>query len=196
MNSEGILFGAKDTLARNGNCMRSMAMNGADGSAPPNEKLFPEESVRCAGGLEKGELTHRIIAAGIEVLRALGPGFVESVYENALVLELESRGLKVERQVAFDVFYKGEAVGNHRLDLLFDGTIVVELKAVKAFEPVHFAIVKSYLATLGLKHGLLLNFAATRLQVRRVQQVDSAEAKRSETADGLSEPRKAMEGGA
>jgi len=77
------------------------------------------------------------------VHRELGPGFIESVYEKALVVELRQRGLNVAKQVEIPVMYKGVQVGKHRLDLLINKTIVVELKAVKAFENVHFAVVKS-----------------------------------------------------
>jgi len=90
------------------------------------------------------------------------------VYEHALVIELRHCGANVEEQVEVPVKYKGIEVGKHRLDLLVNGTIVVELKAVKAFENVHFAVVKSYLHALGKEHGLLLNFAKTTLEVRRV----------------------------
>jgi GxxExxY protein len=118
--------------------------------------------------LEHGALTERIIGAAIEVHRKLGPGFVESIYENALALELCNRGLGVSRQVEAPVYYDGQEVGKHRLDLLVEDTIVVELKATKDLEDVHFAVVKSYLKATGKTHGLLLNFARTTLQVRRV----------------------------
>ncbi len=104
--------------------------------------------------------------------RELGPGFIESVYEKALVVELRQRGLNVAEQVEIPVMYKGVQVGKHRLDLLINRTIVVELKAVKAFENVHFAVVKSYLHALGKEHGLLLNFAKTTLEVKRVIYLD------------------------
>ena len=118
--------------------------------------------------LEYGELTEQIIAAAIEVHRRLGPGFLESIYENALVMELRKRGLAVAQQLEVPVYYDGSEVGKHRLDLLIENTIVVELKAIKAIEDVHFSIVRSYLRALDLKHGLLLNFGRTRLQIKRV----------------------------
>jgi GxxExxY protein len=119
-------------------------------------------------GLEHGELTDRIIGAAIEVHRKLGPGFLESIYENALVLELHKRGVRVTQQVDVPVDYDGKEVGRHRLDLLVENTIVVELKATKNLEDVHFAVVKSYLKAAGRTHGLLLNFASKILQVKRV----------------------------
>src|SRR5262249_12873191 len=95
--------------------------------------------------LEYEDLTERIIGAAIEVHRTLGPGFLESVYEKALVIELCKRELKVERQKEIVITYDGIEVGTHILDLLVEETIVVELKAIKNLEDVHFAIVRSYL---------------------------------------------------
>jgi len=118
--------------------------------------------------LELEELTGRIIAAAIEVHRVLGPGFLESVYENALVLELQNAGLQVEQQREVAVRYRGTEVGKHRIDLLVDSIVVVEVKTARDFEDIHFVIVRSYLKALGLKHGLLLNFARPKLDVRRV----------------------------
>jgi len=118
--------------------------------------------------LELEELTGRIIAAAIEVHRVLGPGFLESVYENALAIELRNAGLRVEQQREIAVLYRGTEVGKHRIDLLVDSLVVVELKTARDFEDVHFIIVRSYLKALGLKHGLLLNFARSKLDVRRV----------------------------
>ena len=118
--------------------------------------------------LQYEELTSRAIAAAIEVHRRLGPGFIESIYEHALVVELHKRGLKVEEQVEVPIEYEGVEVGRHRLDLLVEGTIVVELKAIKNLDNIHFAIVKSYLRAIGKEHGLLLNFAKPTLEVKRV----------------------------
>ena len=118
--------------------------------------------------LQYEELTSRVIAAAIEVHRRLGPGFIESIYEHALVVELHKRGLKVEEQVEVPIEYEGVEVGRHRLDLLVEGTIVVELKAIKNLDNIHFAIVKSYLRAVGKEHGLLLNFAKPTLEVKRV----------------------------
>ncbi len=118
--------------------------------------------------LEYKELTEKIIGAAIEVHRRLGPGFLESFYENALVIELRKRGLDVKQQIEVPVVYEDQEVGRHRLDLFVEDTIVVELKAIKSFENIHFAIVKSYLKAVGRVHGLLLNFATLTLDVKRV----------------------------
>ena len=114
------------------------------------------------------DLTGRIIGCAIAVHRELGPGFLESVYEQAMAVELRRAGLHFERQKLLPVHYQGELVGEHRLDLLVEAPIVVELKAVSALEDIHFAIVRSYLKAARLEHGLLLNFAAMPLTVRRV----------------------------
>ena len=81
--------------------------------------------------LKYEELTGKIIAAAIEVHRQLGPGFLESIYENALVIAIRQIGLKVEQQVEIIVEYAGKELGRHRLDLLIEDTIIVELKAIK-----------------------------------------------------------------
>jgi len=114
------------------------------------------------------ELTGRIIACAIEVHKALGPGFLESVYEAALVVELKRAALKVESQRPLPIYYREVLVGEHRLDLLVEDKIVVELKAISELEDIHFAIVRSYLKAAGLEHGLLLNFATMPLTVKRV----------------------------
>ena len=104
------------------------------------------------------DLTEKIIGAAVAVHRELGPGFLERVYENALVLELESREHSVERQVAYDILYKGRLVGQHRLDVLIDGEIVVELKSVEKILRVHAAQLLSTLKAAKKQVGLLINF--------------------------------------
>jgi GxxExxY protein len=118
--------------------------------------------------LEHQEITEKIIGAAIEIHKTLGPGFIESIYENALIIELRKRKLKVQQQLEIPVKYDGIEVGKHRLDLLVEDIIVVELKAIKNLDDIHFAIVRSYLRATGQKHGLLLNFAKTTLEIKRV----------------------------
>jgi len=119
-------------------------------------------------GLEHEALTEKIIGCSIEVHKKLGPGFLESIYENAIIIELQKQNLQVERQREVVIKYDDFEVGRHRLDLIVNYTIVVELKAVKNIEDIHFAIVKSYLKALGKEHGLLINFSKPILQVKRV----------------------------
>ena len=119
-------------------------------------------------GLEHEKLTEQIIGCAIEVHKRLGPGFLESIYENAFVLELRKRKLQVEQQREVIVKYDGVEIGRHRLDLIVADTIVVELKAVKNIEDIHFAVVRSYLKALGKEHGLLINFSKPVLEVKRV----------------------------
>ena len=122
--------------------------------------------------MEHEQLTSKIIAAAIQVHRRLGPGFLESIYENALVLELRAGGLKVHQQLELIIKYAEVEVGRHRLDLLVEERIVVELKAVQCIESVHFAIVKSYLKAANLQHALILNFARPVLEVKRARVSD------------------------
>ena len=119
-------------------------------------------------GLEYEDLTEKIIGCATEVHKKLGPGFLESIYENAFIIELQKQHLQVERQREAIIKYDGIQVGRHRLDLIIDDTIVVELKAVKNVEDIHFAIVKSYLKALGKEHGLIINFSRKVLEVKRV----------------------------
>lgn len=118
--------------------------------------------------LEHEDLTGQIIGAAIEVHKQLGPGFVESIYENALVIELRHRRIPFQRQVTVPVLYRDTEVGLHRLDLLVANEIVVELKAAREVTNTHFAFVKSYLRAVGRDHGLVLNFAKPRLDIKRV----------------------------
>lgn len=120
------------------------------------------------GELQDSELTEAIIAAAILVHRELGPGFFESVYEGALCIELSRMGIPHERQKTVTITYGGQPVGEHRLDLLVASKVVVELKAIKAFEAIHYSIVRSYLKAVGVETGLLINFHSIPLAVKRV----------------------------
>lgn len=107
---------------------------------------------------ELDRLAHAVIGAAIEVHRHLGPGYLESVYEEALAIECGLRAIPFERQKAVAVNYKGNAVGEGRIDLLVGRRAIVELKAVDALAPIHTAQVLSYLKATGLTLGLLINF--------------------------------------
>ena len=108
-------------------------------------------------------LTEQIIAAAIEVHRILGPGLLESIYEEALCHELSLRGIPFERQKAVDIVYKGRVLKGQRLDLVVAGEVIVEIKAVRALEDIFAAQVLSYLKSTGLRCGLLINFGQARL---------------------------------
>ena len=103
-------------------------------------------------------LAHTVIGAALEVHRTLGPGYLESVYEEALGVELQLRGVAFKRQVPFGIQYKGHNVGEGRIDLLIADKLLVELKTVDVLAPIHTAQVLSYLKATRLPLGLLLNF--------------------------------------
>ena len=113
------------------------------------------------------ELSGRVIGAAMKVHSALGPGFTESVYQNALALEMKMEGIPFDQEVKLEVRYRGEAVGVYRADLLVAGRLILELKAVQAILPEHEVQVVSYLAATGLEHALVLNFGARSLQVKK-----------------------------
>ncbi len=113
-------------------------------------------------------LSGAVISAAIEVHKRLGPGFLETVYEQALKKELGKRDIQFESQKPVEILYDGEVVGNHILDLLVGGYIVVELKAIKGLDDIHFAQVRSYLRATGAKVGLLLNFNSETLTIKRI----------------------------
>jgi len=109
-----------------------------------------------------------VIEAAIRVHKSLGPGFLETFYEEALAIELSEAGIPFERQKNIVLKYKGNPIGEHRLDLLIHGKLVVELKAIKDLEPIHFSIVRSYMKAVGVESGLILNFGAMPLTIKRV----------------------------
>ncbi len=104
------------------------------------------------------DLAYAVIGAAIEVHRLLGPGFLESVYEGALCVELQQRRIPFVRQPVVAVTYKGQRVGEGRIDLLVGNALIVELKAVEKLTPIHSAQVISYLKMTNQKLGLLINF--------------------------------------
>lgn len=114
------------------------------------------------------DLTGKIIAAAIAVHRELGPGYLEKIYEEALAIELGSQGTPFERQPAVPVFFRNTKIGEHRLDMLVDGMVIVELKAIAAIEGIHYATLRSYLNATNLETALLFNFATVPLTIKRV----------------------------
>jgi len=113
------------------------------------------------------ELTEGILAAAFKVQNSLGCGFLEKVYENALVVELSRSGLRLEQQKNLQVKYEGVVVGEYQADLVVNGRVIVECKAVSQLDPVHEAQLLNYLKATGTRVGLLLNFGRPKVQYRR-----------------------------
>ena len=124
-----------------------------------------ESSVVESSVGERDPLTARLIGAAIEVHKQLGPGLLESAYEECLAWELEQAQVRVRRQVALPVAYKGRPLSvSYRIDLLVEEALVVEVKTVEALLPVHEAQLLTYLRLGGFRKGLLLNFNAAYLR--------------------------------
>jgi len=121
-----------------------------------------------ADGKRLNELSGREIGCSFTVLNTLGVGFLEKVYENALVLELRKAGFSVVQQRGVAVIYDGTVVGEYFVDLMVEELLLVELKTVKALDAVHRAQCVNYLKATGLQLCLLLNFGRSRLEIRRV----------------------------
>jgi GxxExxY protein len=126
-----------------------------------------QESRKTGKHLRSLEITRRVIGAAIDVHRSLGPAFLESIYEKALAIEFALSGIGFVRQKSMPLYYKDHQIPEHRLDFLIEDLIVVELKAIRALEDVHFAIGRSYLKATGLRDGLLFNFATIPLTIKR-----------------------------
>ena len=124
--------------------------------------------MRVSLGQQTEALTECIIEAGFEVFNTLGQGFVESVYQNALVHELRSRNLDVGQEVPFGVSYKGSSVGTYYADVVVKHQVSVELKVAEAIGQPHIKQVVNYLRASGMPVGLILNFGAPSLTIRRV----------------------------
>jgi GxxExxY protein len=118
--------------------------------------------------LDINAITYEINGAVFEVNRALGPGFLEKVYENALLFELKNRQLKAESQVPIKVNYKGHIVGEYVADILVEGMVIIELKTVEAIDKVHEAQLLNYLKATGTRVGLIVNFKNPKAQIKRM----------------------------
>ena len=114
------------------------------------------------------QLTEKVIQCAFTVSNTLGCGFLEKVYENALAHELNKAGLKVQQQYGITVYYDGVAVGEYTADLLVEGVLLVELKAVKDLDDIHLAQCLNYLKATNLRLCLLMNFAKPKLEFRRI----------------------------
>ena len=117
--------------------------------------------------MDINDLTYKINGAIFEVNRELGPGFLEKVYENALLIELRDKGLKAENQVSIEVKYKGKDVGEYFADIVVEDRVVIELKAVESVQKVHEAQLLNYLRATGYKMGLLVNFKYPKAEIKR-----------------------------
>lgn len=118
--------------------------------------------------MDINDITYAINGAVFEVNRVLGPGFLEKVYENALLIELKSRGLKAESQVSIKVLYKDDVVGEYIADILVEESVIVELKTLESLEKIHEAQLLNYLKATGLNIGMLVNFRHPKAEIKRL----------------------------
>jgi GxxExxY protein len=118
--------------------------------------------------MDINDITYIINGAVFEVNKVLGHGFLEKVYENALMIELKQRGLTVENQVPITVRYKGEVVGEYVADLLVEGRVIIELKTVDKIEKLHEAQLMHYLKATNMPIGLLVNFKHPKAEIKRI----------------------------
>lgn len=119
------------------------------------------------GGLKHEEITKTIIGCAFEVINELGAGFLESVYEKALLLALRQEGLSATAQHPVKVMFRNECVGDFFADIFVEGKVIVELKAVKAIASEHQAQIINYLNATDIEVGLLINFGAPKLEYKR-----------------------------
>ena len=118
--------------------------------------------------MDINDITYAINGAVFEVNRVLGPGFLEKVYENAVLIELRSRGLIAEAQVPIKVLYKEDVVGEYVADILVEERVIVELKTVERLEKIHEAQLLNYLKATGLNIGMLVNFRHSKAEIKRL----------------------------
>jgi GxxExxY protein len=121
--------------------------------------------------MENEELTGKIIGAAYRVFNTMGYGFVESVYENCLLIELRKMGLQAENQFAIKVYYEGHIVGDFYADIFVARTVIVELKSVRGLAAAHEVQLVNYLKATGIDIGLLINFGEQRVEVKRKKRV-------------------------
>jgi GxxExxY protein len=118
--------------------------------------------------MDINDITYAINGAVFEVNRILGSGFLEKVYENALLVELKRRGLKAESQVPIRVLYKESVVGEYIADILVEDKVIVELKTVETLEKIHEAQLLNYLKATGIRVGILVNFKHPKAEIKRM----------------------------
>jgi GxxExxY protein len=117
--------------------------------------------------MEHEDITEKIIGAAYKVYNTLGSGYLESVYEHCMLIELEKAGLQTESQKSIRVYYDGHIVGNFMADLIVEDCIIVELKVVYQLSKMHEAQLVNYLVSTGKDIGLLINFGAEKVQIKR-----------------------------
>jgi GxxExxY protein len=137
--------------------------------------------------MEHSEVTQKIIGCAMTVHSALGPGFLESVYQNALAHEMRKAGLDVECEKRLQVTYDDIVVGDFSADMVINGCILIENKAVQTFAPAHEVQLVNYLTATGIEIGLLLNFGAARLEFKRKTRTYQARKSRQDEQDGQDE---------
>ena len=113
-------------------------------------------------------LTEKVIRCAFDVSNTLGCGFLEKVYENALAHDLRKAGLQVQQQHGITVYYDGAVIGEYTADLLVEGVLLIELKAVKELDDIHLAQCLNYLKATNLRLCLLMNFAKPKVEIRRI----------------------------
>jgi len=118
--------------------------------------------------MDINELTYAINGAIFEVNKILGPGFLEKVYEKALLLELRRRDLKAESQVAINVIYKGDVVGEYLADIFVEDRVIVEIKTVENLDKIHEAQLLNYMKATDIQVGILVNFKHPKAQIKRM----------------------------
>src|SRR5690606_27473243 len=118
------------------------------------------------GGDIKDETTYKIIGCAMKVHRALGGGFQEVIYQRSMAVAMQRAGLRFEREKEQSVYFGGVAVGTRRADLVVEGNVIVDLKAVHALEAVHFVQAKNYVVAYDFKKGLLISFGGRSLEYR------------------------------
>src|SRR5579872_4293381 len=124
------------------------------------------------------KLTHKIIGCAMKVHSTLGNGFPEVIYQRALAIEMEKQGLRFEREMEMTIYYNDTAIGNRRVDFFVQDVIMVELKALTKLEELHLAQTMNYCQAYDLPVGLLINFGARSLEVKRVYNVTHPENKK------------------
>jgi GxxExxY protein len=123
---------------------------------------------RLDGGLKYERITESVIGCAFEVINELGAGFLESVYEKALLLALQGKGLSAISQHPVKVLFRGQCIGDFYADIIVEEKVIIELKAVKAIAPEHQAQIINYLNATGIEVGLLINFGNPKLEYKRL----------------------------